>query len=430
MDGKTLPRVSNRYYARQDRLKETTLLDYLYGEDVKTLPPDDRLVEFGERIPKLSSPIANYLQEIWSFISSQKPQFSLANPMPAKETWLQEFANNCALEKSLYDVWERMSITGEVLLVLFPQDELFYKIRQFEYSEFIPIKNNVDIITGYYVQSVSGDSIYRLEIDAEKYRVFEKVSEYHTGPIAYTDYPHSYGEIPAILIANNRSLAGEGYPDFDQTCIDLAIELVKQTAIPATNFNYFGRPWIISPDPDATRKAIARKDVVLQAESSEDGGNPVAMSFNPVPGNHDAFIDRLKREFSDQMGITYVRDISGVSNSSSLALKTLFSSSIRTAEEKSAILFEAICKTYELALRMAARDGILIDVFLNQPDSYRVEVSLTGEPFPLSPAERLQNIQIVRSLAELGIDLPIALQEFYTKSVVDIEAMLTPNRDF
>lgn len=406
------------------------MLDYLYGSDVKVLPPDDRLVEFGERIPKLSSPIANYVQEIWSFISAQKPQFALANPLPAKEEWLQDFSSRCGLEESLYDTWERLSITGEVLLVLFPQDKLFYKVRQFEYSEFFPIKNELEEVTGYYVQSVSGDEIYRLEVDAEKYRVFEKVNEYHTGAIAYTDYLHNYGEIPAIHLANNRNLSGEGYSDFDETCVDLAIELIRQTAIPATNFNYFGRPWIITPDPETTRKAIARKDVVLQSESAEDGGKPEALAFNPVPTNHDTYLDRLKREFSDQMGITFVKDISGVSNSSSLALKTLFSSSIRTAEEKSRTLFDGVCKVYELALRLAARDGILIDVFVDQPESYKVEVSLTGEPFPLSPAERLQNLQIVRSLAELGVDLPIAFQEFYTKSVADIEAILTPNRDF
>lgn len=428
--GRAIAKGKNRFYARQDRLKETTLLDYLYGEDVKTLPPDDRLVEFGERIPKLSSPIANYLQEIWSFIVSQKPKFTITNPLPAKEDWLNGFRKNCQLEESLFDIWERLSITGEVLLVLFPHDSLYYKVRQFEYSEFEPIHDDLDRITGYYIQSVSGDLIYRLELDSEKYRVFEKVPDSHSGPIPYTDYYHEFGEIPAIRITNNQSLAGEGYSDFDQTCIDLAIELVRQTAIPATNFNFFGRPWIVSPDPDATRKAIARKDVVLQAESAEDGGNPQAISFNPVPSNHDSYLDRLKREFCDQMGITYLRDISGVSNSSSLALKTLFSSSIRTAEEKSRILFESVCRLYELALRMAAIEGVLIDVFINRPDSYQVEYAITGEPFPLSPAERLQNIQIVRSLTELGIDLPIALQEFYTKSVAEIESMLSPNGDF
>lgn len=401
------------YYARSDRLKDTILIDYLYGEDIKIPPPDERLVDFGERIPKLASPISAYLLEIWGFISAYSPVFRAKLESPAKDEWLDMQMEKSNLIGSLQDIWERLAITGEVCLVALPSDGLTYRIKQFEYSEFIPDYDELGKLVAVRVKSVSGDYSYRMEVTDKYYRVYEKVRLDFIGDVPYTDYPHSYGFVPAAIIYNNKSLASEGYSDFDETTIDLAIELIRQTAIPSLNFRYFGRPWIISPDPKETRKAIVKRDVVLQAEASEDGGNPTALSIPAVPDNLYEYLEILAKNFYQQMGLSYVRDATSFSAASSLALKIIYAQSIRTAEDKMKMITSGIVDLLQKLLRMAATDGILLDVFLNDYETYAIKCIPSGEPFPLSPQEKLAQLSIASQLRDIGIAAEVALQEFY-----------------
>jgi len=409
------------YYARSDRLRETILLDYLYGADIKIPPPDDRLVDFGERIPKLASPISAYLLEVWGFMSAYNVRFVPHLKSPAKDEWLELQLTQSNLINSLQHIWERLAITGEVCLVALPADGLTYRIKQFEYSEFEPVYDELGRLESIRVKSVSGDHSYRMDVTAEYYRVYDKVLLEYTGEVSYTDYPHSYGFVPAVVICNNQSLASEGYPDFDETTIDLAIELIRQSAIPSINFRYFSRPWIITPDPKETRKAIAKKDVVLQSESPEDGGNPTALSFNPVPSNLYDYLEILSKNFCQQLGLSYVRDVSGFSNASSLALKIIYSASLRTVEDKLKMIASGVAKLLEMTLRMAATDGILLDVYLDDSETYRVDYYNTGEPFPLTPQEKLTLLSLASQLRDLGVTPEIALQEYYRdKSLEEI----------
>lgn len=407
------------YYARPDRLRETILIDYLYGEDIKILPPDDRLVDFGERIPKLNSPIAAYLLEVWSFISAYKLQWYPELESPAKGIWLEKQIKTSGLYNSLQDIYERLAITGEVCLVALPYDGSTYRIKQFEYSEFKPVYDGLDRLEKIRVKSVSGDYSYQLEITSEYYRVFDKVPLEFIGEPNFTDYPHSYGFVPALIICNNKSLTNEGYPDFDETSIDLAIELIRQTSYPAINYKYFSKPWIITPDPKETRKAIAKRDVVLQAESSEDGGNPTALEFNPVPTSLFEYLDILNRNFFQQQGLSYVKEVTGFATASSLALKMIYSQSLRTANDKINMLGSSIAKFLSILLRMAAIDGMLLDVFLNDPLTYDIGWRTTGDPFPISSQEKLTNLNIASQLRDIGISPEVALQEFYSSKSTD-----------
>lgn len=407
------------YYARPDRLRETILIDYLYGADIKIPPPDERLLDFGERVPKLSSPISAYLLEIWGFISAYSPVFRAKMESPAKDEWLELQLEKSNLINSLQDIWERLAITGEVCLVALPSDGLTYRIKQFEYSEFVPEYDELGKLIAVKVKSVSGDYSYRMDVTAEYYRVYEKVRLEYIGEVPYTDYPHSYGFVPATVIYNNASLASEGYSDFDQTTIDIAIELIRQTAIPGLNFRYFGRPWIISPDPKETRKAITKRDVVLQAEASEDGGNPTALSVPAVPSNLYDYLEILAKNFYQQMGLSYVKDATAFSGASSLALKIIYAQSIRTAEDKLKMITSGIVDLLQKLLRMAATDGILLDVFLNDSETYAVKCVQTGEPFPLSPQEKLAQLSLASQLRDIGVATEVALQEYYRDKATD-----------
>jgi hypothetical protein len=60
-------------------------------------------------------------------------------------------------------------------------------------------------------------------------------------------------------------------------------------------------------------------------------------------------------------------------------------------------------------------DGILADVYLDQPESWGVILDKASPLFPMSPTEKQVALQVVQQLVLLGVDPAYALAtEYYT----------------
>jgi len=102
------------------------------------------------------------------------------------------------------------------------------------------------------------------------------------------------------------------------------------------------------------------------------------------------------------------------SDISSLAMKLGHAATIATAQVKyDHVVGRELTTLLENLLVMAAFQGTLADVYTDDPLSYRLTLSRNIDPFPTTPKEKSEMLDVVAKLISLGIDPAHALSSEY-----------------
>ena len=195
------------------------------------------------------------------------------------------------------------------------------------------------------------------------------------------------------------------------------------------NIHLFGNPMLVSPDPEDTLKRLKARVQVLQKEPNEDGGTVDVLQYNAIEPEHLDLIALLETSFNKLMGIKSGTEVKSA-DVSSLTLRIMNSATISKAESKwQTYVEDGLEPMFETILKMAAIDGILLIVNINDEESYCIEITRKMPYFVESPSEVSQQLAVAQQLVDLGVDRVEALKSTIWPGLTygQIEEKLRPN---
>jgi hypothetical protein len=421
-----------------DEIKHIQTVEYLSGFSVPGLGKLYSTKAEKNRIPLLASPFVRHMNAVNRFLFSGGVKVDVVGqvaPDPRQE-WVDLMADHIKLDSLVDTIWEQGAITGEVFIAFhqnvdrFGNPTEFFDIRVYDKTEFVPQFDTWGNLEQVEVLSVRTrkdergklkEVLFKAIFSTEFYMIWPEVDMKDAKMGRFpepTITPHRYQFVPGVVIKNKGQDPTErGESQFDQAAIDMACEVVLQMADASSNFHYFGHQIIVSPDVEETVKNLRSRSRVLQKLPNEDGGSPEVLSMDPVPDNHEKFIDRIEESLMDHLGTPIVESKGGVSREvSSLTLRILHSEAIATANRKwSAYVDDGIEPLFSKLLLAAGFEGILGQVTPLNPDTHKVAITRRLPFFPESPVEKSQKLDVVDRLVILGVNKAEALsREFFT----------------
>ena len=421
-------------------MENSKLIDkirYLYG--ASTGCSENPCYDSARRktLPVQSSPLREYVNDVNRFLFSGGISIT-AEGLPSNHSaheYLKK--HNEYLSKFLFNIWETLATTGDLLIVLNKTLEDRVGFEFFEYDEFKPVYQHGELISASIRTTVMVDGkefVYRRVIDGETYKEYPLVltsrERYHDWEKSYDEVPHGFEEIPAIHIKVNPSFnSNRGYPEFNISSVNQAASIVRIEYGLDENIEFFGNPLIDSPDPDATIEALNNKIQVLQKQPNEDGGGHTLLQPNPLSSEEIEYLKYKKEAFNKSLGISNPFETdSKDSSASGRALIIRNDAIISRAQTKwQEIVDDGLAILFEKLLRIS---GKLNHIFLGSFDQ-KVKISRNLSYFTPTQEEQLKELDIAERLVDLGVkpDVSLQLTFFKSKTLEEINQLLRPNRE-
>ncbi len=396
-----------------------------------------------KNLPPLVSPVSRYIHEINRFLFDGGLKIDVPSDKDErlKTTYLEDVVDRNELQSNLYSIWETCVIEGELLVTLRLSGELykfdFFNKREFNYT--YDNQGNLDKVNiQKLVYKEDEDTYYVFKFDINKneyinYPLVEyKEAEEYNWEQNKTVVPHEYKLVPAKVIKNRVKVSEDrGISDFNHATMKQAVSEILAVYDALENVHLFGNPLIISPDPDDTLDKLKKRIQVLTSMPEADAGKLDTLNFSAISREHLDFIDQLKDNFNESMGIKSDNAEIG-KDVSSLTLRIQNSSTISKAESKwQNYVDNGLEPLLEKVLLMANTDGILSNVDPLDPETYNVNLNRNKPYFPISPSEKVQQLNVATQLVELGVDRSEALKEtiWSDLSLEEIESKLSGNLD-
>lgn len=393
---------------------------YLLGYDC---PSVGRLADpYVERLPLLDSSLAAHIREVNRFLFNGGLQLDIegARPDDPRQLVIKRVAKANSLNRRLEQLWWEGAIYGELAIAfrrgegvnLYPFD--FYAPD--EYKPFFDSEGSLIALAICLVREVDGKRhVYRQWLDSERVvsypLVEERLSKSYDWAANRQETFHGWGLTPAVLIRNQQSLSCfRGKPEFNQGCLDKASELALAYLDSASNHHSFANPIYVSPDPEATLKALKARVQVLQSESADDGGNTHILAPQGMPTSHFELIDRLKASLVDALGRSHAEQ--ATPDSSSLTLRLLNAKTISLAENRwVTYVEEGLIPLMQKVLLAAAIDGVIAGV--SAANMAEIQARRSKPYFPTAPSEKTQLLTVASELTSLGVRREVALREVF-----------------
>jgi hypothetical protein len=396
-----------------------------------------------KNLPPIVSPINRYIQEVNRFLFDGGLNIDVSNDNEEKlkTQYLEDVVNRNELQSNLYSIWETGVIEGEILVTVRLSGELykfdFFSKREFNY--YYDNQGNLDEVNiEKLIYDENEDTYYVFKFDLNKkefinYPLVEyKVAEQFDWNKNKTVVPHEYRFVPAKVIKNRVKISEDrGISDFNHAILKQAVSEIMAVYDALENVHLFGNPFIISPDPDDTLDKLKKRIQVLTSMPEADAGKLDTLNFNAISKEHLDFIDQLKDNFNDSMGIKSNNSDIG-KDVSSLTLRIQNSATISKAESKwKNYVDNGLKPLLEKVLLMANTDGILSNVDPLDTETYNVNLTRSKPYFPTSPSEKVQQLNVATQLVELGVDRAEALKETIWSDLTldEIESKLSGNLD-
>lgn len=379
--------------------------EWLLGYPVSA-PSNWRFGNLNQSQRRLASPLRGFLGVVSQFSLDRGFRFDvpLATPEDPRQVFIEQLGDLNDFRRLLETALERGAITGTVYLVL-DSCECGYVIRIYDHTECIHQES--EELEGYQFQVKRGRD-YDRWILTDSERLYYKSSQHPTSPweLDYQE-PHGYPECPVVKVQNRPQDHGNfSDPSFDWLAIELAVEILAQNLAAASNYIYFGSPFLVSPDPEQTSKELHNRKQVLTGSSSPELQPLEIMGSSGMPSEHARFLEGLTKSFNEHLGISWLPDVMP-GDTSSLTLRLLNARSIATSERTSDVYLGGFEELLEKALRLAPVDGFKVS---GDPE---VEFKFISEIFPPTPTDKLQILSVAEQLISMGIKPEIALQEYY-----------------
>ena len=400
--------------------KLTALAWYLLGETPKSQHSIIWDTSRRNCIPTISSPIANYLHEVNRFLFDGGLNIDVeeANSDDPRQQFLDTLVNKNRIQSSLESIWETGAIDGELLCVLRLSGNSYsmewFSKWEFDYEDSLDGLQTVVVKAERLIDDV--EYIYRLDIDSSQYTEYPLVEKRYAHNFDWAanamPQPHTYGKTPAAVIKNKHSISKRrGLHEFNFAACKTAAAAIMATFESLENVHLFGTPMLVSPDPDDTLKRLKARLQVLQKESQEDGGGVDVLQYNAIQDEHLQLITKLEDSFNRLMGIRMGGADVRSADVSSLTLRILNSATISKAESKwQNYITDGLKPLFELCLQMAAIDGMLLGVNINDYSTYKLSITRKKPYFVESPLEVGQQLTVAQQLVDLGVDRIEALK--------------------
>jgi hypothetical protein len=421
-----------------EEMRTLKLIEYLLGHDVPGFG-----VMFSEkspegeknRVPLLASPFSRHLHEINRFLFAGGLSADVVGqsaPDP-RQIWVDNLIRHASLNSLLDDIWRKGAATGEIFIAFHQHTDLdgaattMFNLCVYDKTEFEPtydegrnLKKVTVLSTRCKKSPRTGkmeDYLFKVEYNHEFYIKWPEVPMEQAQRGDFTPpvvIHHGYGCVPGVVVKNaGQDSLVRGRSQFDKGAIDMACDIAIQLSEASSNYHYFGHQIILAPDVRDTIKRLKAKSRVL--EMSKDDGEPKVLDMKPVPADHPKIIDDMTRRLLSHLGTPVVQDQLSA-DTSSLALRLLFSGSISAAQEKwEAYVTDGLEPLFAKLLKAAAFEGILGNVNPMDPSTYTVKFSRKQPFFPESPQEKSAQLDVVERLVLLGVRKEDALAaEFWT----------------
>lgn len=390
-------------------MDQTKYILYLLGYETEGLgrlvTPDD------ERLALLATPFRRHLNEVNRFLFNGGVVVDTREQGP-KQTWIKEQVKKIKLATLLDNLWEECAIHGKIAIGLHPNGKGLYDTPTTPY--FDVKESDSGELESALLYAFKEDKVHVTEYTKSQYIVYAPipVEEHWQGKRGKRKaYDHNYGFVPVQIVRNTR----QGSPEFDQAAIDMAVEIAVLSSSAAENFYYFGHQLIASPNKQEMLTAIANRTRVVTQESEKDGGPPTVLDMAPTPDTFLKFLENLNANLAEHLGSPIVK-LNLRSDLSSLTLKLTHGATIATATKKwQAFITEGLEPLFGKMLLMQAYEGRLGGVYIDEPDTYQVDIMRAQSLFQKSALESTQQLEVVDRLISLGIRPTYALaEEYYT----------------
>lgn len=375
---------------------------------------------------RLASPLKSHLLAVDRFLFSGGINVDVfeAKPEDPRQQLLDRVTRGNYVNSYLYQMWERGAATGGLLLCFsLEESDRLYRVDWYDANEFEATED------GYKIEYLAPDDYYqRWKLLPGLTVKYEPVKDTSRPWEPVEEFPNPYPFLPCVEVYNERPTGGySGLPEFDGIALELGLEILIQTLDAASSYHYFGHPLIVSPDPEETLDALARRVQVLQGSLDPDRQRIEVLKMDAVPSDHSNYLEALKRNLHQHLGSSYVPPNS-TPETSSLALKVINEASISTAERKWENYVNQGLEVFLGRILLAASfDGLYSAAFPSEPQSFQVEISRKKPFFSLSPQDKLSQLAVTQQLIGLGIDPLHAFQEFYGNlSIEEIQELMTP----
>ena len=393
-----------------------------------------------ETTPVQSSLIQEYLINVNRFLFSGGIRVDI-HDLPEDDE-CQIFLNRCLeyneLNSILENLWYLAAITGEVLVVARP----FQNKYSFEFFE----KGDYEVkFTGRQIKAINiqktihvdgKEYIYKLDVNPLAYVDYDLVEKNKVGSrFDWSKYskvvPHNYGLVPGSLLKNNAKIScSRGYTDFNYAAIKLAISCARMERGLDEDVEFFSTPLFNSPDPMGTRKALQKKEQVLQKLPDIDGGSTDLLQPDPIDEDVTQYWKDKRSNFLKIMGVSNPYELK-VTQLSNAALETLNFSLISKAESKWETLISVGLEPFLTKLiKMAYKDKFCVVPSALLKKTKCVTVSRLKPYFPQTMQELSLGLQVANQMFDLGIQPAQALKQtvFNYMSLEDINEMMDTNR--
>ena len=383
--------------------------EWLLGYPVAA-PSNWRFGNLNQSQRRLASPLRGFLGVISQFSLDRGIRFDVpqATPEDPRQLFLDSLQEYNDFPRLLETALERGAITGSVYLVMEPYEAAMGKVYGIRvYDETECIHKETEDLEGFQFQ-VQSDDGYDRWILTDTERLTYRSTEYPGSPWELeSQEPHGYSECPVVKIQNRPQDHGnKSDPSFDWVAIELAVEILTQNLAAASNYVYFGSPFLVSPDPEQTSKELHQRKQVLTGSSSPELQALGLLPSSGMPSEHSGFIERLNKSFNEHVGISWLPDVMP-GDTSSLTLRLLNARSIATSQRMADVYLGGFSELLEKSLRMAQVDGLGLS---GDPE---VDFKFLAEIFPPTPTDKLQILSVAEQLISMGVKPEIALKEYF-----------------
>lgn len=417
--------------AKHDQIK---LISYLYGETEKTNSIEMWDSRRKRYLPVQSSVFKEYVYDVNRFLFSGGISIQL-NELPDEHpghVFVEKIANKY-IHPNLFSFWETLATKGECIAVIRGDRDLtleFFDRREYEVSltngkvTEARIKTLVEIDGKIYVYKFNVDSTFYTEYPL----VLEEKESNYDWEKNKTQTPHNYNRCPVQLIGINKTLTSKrGCPEFNWTSINIAASIAKIEYGLDENVYFFGHPLIDSPDPDRTVEDLDNKRQVLQKLPPDEGGEHKLLQPQSLTNEELEWVKIKKESFKRAMGITNTQE-TRMNDPSGSALRIMADGLISKAQAKwEEIVTYGLEDLIDLCLHIGHDLGLYgLGPLFNKSICHIVR----SEPyFAKTDQEKIQSLEVVSRLVELGLDRARALQDqFYQdKTLEEIEELLRHN---
>jgi hypothetical protein len=400
-----------------DTYKHKCVCDWLLGNTDKF--PNYGMSSYPKGLKVVNSPLSYYLGQVNRFLFSGG--VTVNTESEAAKTFLSTFNNQNHFLRKLDQLWERVAVTGEILLLSYlNQDGSNFNLEIFEKDQY-KIKGDLATIK-VIVKIDNKDFIRKIKANKEAIYLYELVPLEKSNSVNWVKVPYTevkaYGILPYTLVSAKVDLnTNRGITLFNDAIKTMALMQLTLSLDLCENVHFFGQPWIASTDPEDVLRRLQERKQVFPKDSDETGNSVDILSPPTLDRNAIDWVESFDDKILLALGINTRKKASDVSeNVSSLTLKLQYQETIDVAETVwSNLVDHGLVPFYENLLAIAKSAGII-------PIVDNVEISRIKPYFYKTPLEISQELANMELLASHGANVLPLIKHIFNNSPIINEA--------